>query len=80
MAAVAVPLETVVDREIIAWMPIAFRSSGSSVCSRDWLIRENNPPRVHPGGLSLHPVCIRGPDRATRGACDDVGKMSKACT
>ena len=30
-------------------MPIAFRSSGSSVCSRDWLIRENN-----------HHVCIRG--------------------
>ena len=32
------------------------------------------------GGLSLHPVCIRGPDRATQGACDDVGKMPKACT
>ena len=30
-------------------MPIAFRSSGSSVCSRDWLIRENN-----------HHACIRG--------------------
>ena len=63
MAAIADPLEYVVDREIIRlYANRFFFVALASFSSCNWLTHENNRPiHVHLGALDHTPVCIQGP-------------------